>query len=201
MKKINKYVTGLVFVLIIFAFSKANAINIPSLNFGSISANPGTQISVPINASNWNNGVSAMDLLVKYDPTVLRIDSITENPNLADPLFNKNYSSNMIYLSYLADVDTNFNLDNGVIATLNFTVLSNSATTTSLSFKTTAPGLRSKLYDVYGTPIPANFLSGAVSVVLPAPQIPKIIKAVSKTNKTIKDSTVKGLPAILPIAE
>ena len=195
----KKYIIGFVFVLSIFAFgfSHLNATSIPSLNFGSISANPGTQISVPINAVDWNDSVSAMDLLVKYDPAVLRIDSITENPNLADPLFNKNYSSNMIYLSYLAPVDTNFNLNNGVIATLNFTVISNSVVTTSLSFKTTAPGLRSKLYDVYGTPIPANFLSGAVNVVLPAPQVPKIIKTILKTDKNIKTSVVKNTKDVL----
>ena len=197
MKKINKIITGSILVLSIFISgyllsTKVFATNIPTLSIGSTNAIKGTHISIPITASYWNNSVSSMDILVKYDPTVLSIDSITENPNLADPLFNKNYSSNMIYLGYMADVDTNFDLNNGVIATLNFTVVSNTATNTPLTFKITSPGLRSKLYDVYGTPIPANFVGGSVNVTLPIPVVPKSILPVSRSTQTVKSISNKN---------
>jgi len=169
MKNISKIVVSYVLTLLVlisgFTFtSKAQAVVGPTLTLGSITTTAGSHIIVPVIASNFNNSVSAMDLLVSYDPTKLAINSVIENPNLADPLFNEHYSSNLIYISYLAAVDENFDLNNGVIATLDFTVLADSSTTTNLAFKTTAPGLKSSLYDIYGTKIPANYVGGVVNI-------------------------------------
>ena len=134
-------------------------------------------------ASDFKNSVAGMDLLINYDPTLLTINSITPNTTLGGALFNKNYASNLIYISYLAENDTNFNLNSGVIAILNFTVISGSNTNANLTFKTTSPGLRSKLYDKYGSNKPANFASGLLTIApLPIPTLSSI-SIVHPTNK------------------
>lgn len=169
MKNISKIAVSFLLALLVLvagsAFTpKAQAVVGPTLTVGSMSTTSGSHVFVPIVASDFNNSVAGMDLLVSYDPTKLSINSVIESPSLTDPLFNEHYSPNLIYIGYLAPVDENFDFDNGVIATLDFTVLASSNTTTNLNFKTTAPGLKSSLYDIYGTKIPANYAGGSVAV-------------------------------------
>ncbi|MEI6773466.1 MAG: cohesin domain-containing protein [bacterium] len=149
-------------------------ITTPTLTIGSTITTNGSHISVPIMASDFTNSVAGMDLLVSYDSTLLTIDSITPNSTLGGALFNKNYSSHLIYISYLAEMGENFTLDSGVVAILNFTVVSGSDTNTNIVFKTTSPGSKSKLYDKYGSNMSGNFIMGTLAVHPAIPIVPTI---------------------------
>lgn len=139
----------------------------PTLTIGSTTAANGAHISIPITVSDFGNNVNSAELLVNYDPALLTITSVTPNASLPDPLINPNYAPDTIFVNYMAPVNQTFSLNNGdTIATLNFTVIGNTNTTTNLAFKTTATPqtTKSELLDVLGTVIPANFVGGTVTI-------------------------------------
>lgn len=220
MKNISNNVIGFVFTVLVFVLgftfvSKVHAVATPILTIGSITAPIGSNVSVPITANGWQNSVSALELLVNYDRNKLTINSITPNSNLSGALFNKNYAPNTIYISYMADVNENFDFDNGIVATLNFTVIATVDTTTNLNFKTTAPGARSKLYDKYGSTKPAIFSNGSINIIpVPLPTLSSIsiVHSANKLNYLVGEVLdISGLQvvgqysdgssAVLPITE
>ena len=196
MKNISKKAVSYLFALLIVISSfvivpKIFAIVNPTLTISSINTTNSSHISVPITASNFKNRVAGMDLLISYDPALLQINSITPNNSLDGASINKDYSSNLIYISYLANVDKNFSFDNGIIATLNFTVISNSNVNTNLTFKTIPPGLQSGLYNKFGSDILTNFVNGVVNIIpLPIPTLSSIsiTHGANKTSYTVGDT-------------
>jgi hypothetical protein len=135
---------------------------IPTITIGSTVAISGTSIDIPITTKDWGNTIGLVDIFIKYDPTLLTINSIIEN-DISGGIFNKSYSPDLIQLSFTAPAGTAYTLDNGTLATLNFTVISNLNTVTDLSFVEIGAA-SSTLHDALGGNIKANFVKGVVTI-------------------------------------
>lgn len=86
-----------------------------TLTIGTHTANPGDSIDIPITVTNFNN-IGAVSLYISYDPSVLELFGVTDQPSGGS--FTYNASASNIILGWFDS--TPLNITSGKFATLQF---------------------------------------------------------------------------------
>lgn len=147
-------ITTLVFTLSMLFIMNAYLSTAQTVTVGSITANPGDNILVPITFNNLNN-IGAITLFVLYDPAVLTFNGITNLvPEGTGTLANGMTNPTRVGIAWSASTN-GVNFPNGKYLDMQFTFLGGS---TSLEFSNAC-----EIADWDANPISVNYVDGGVT--------------------------------------
>jgi hypothetical protein len=147
-------ITTLVFTLSMLFIMNAYLSSAQTVTVGSITANPGDNILVPITFNNLNN-IGAITLFILYDPALLTFNGITNLvPEGTGTLANGMTNPTRVGIAWSASTN-GVNFPNGKYLDMQFTFLGGS---TSLEFSNDC-----EIADWDANPISVNYVDGGAS--------------------------------------
>lgn len=148
-------------MLLFFSNVATFAAEVPTITAGSASGKPGETVSVPVSIEN-NSGIIAFYCSVSYDDTQLKLIKVTNSSTLTDPAHSGSLTTNPYRLCFDMSIASQNNTNNGIVATLDFEILS---TAKSGDTKIAISYNPEEVYDYNLNNVHFDILSGKVSIV------------------------------------
>lgn len=157
-----RFLTGLLLFAVLFSvYSTIFAASEPVLSAGTAEGKPGDTVCIPVSIEN-NSGIIALYCSVGYDDTQLKLNKVTNGTVLTDPAHSGSLSMNPYRLCFDMSLASTNNKKNGVIAELEFEILS---TATAGDKTITIDYFPNEIYDYDLNNVSFKRVNGKVSVV------------------------------------
>lgn len=147
-------------ISLLFLSVTAFATELPTITIGSASGKPGETVSIPVSIEN-NSGIVALYCSIDYDDTQLKLVKVTNSSVLTDPAHSGSLTTNPYRLCFDMSIASKNNINNGVIATLDFEILSSAKSGDTILAISYNP---EEIYDYNLENVHFDILSGKVSV-------------------------------------